>query len=172
MPDDSRQFDVIAPDDGHDLVALPAGAVVYLGSVTEGVFAAVLALITDGSSMRAACAEAGVTRQSFLRYVDAGGAERADQYARSLAAGCDALADDMLSIADDGSADWETRRDANGNEYQVVNNEAVQRSKLRADTRKWLLSKRLPKKYGDKLELAGDAANPLTVVVSATDAKL
>jgi len=37
----------------------------------------------------------------------------------------------------------------------------VQKHKLQVDTRKWLLSKLAPKKYGDKLEVSGDAANPL-----------
>ena len=36
-----------------------------------------------------------------------------------------------------------------------VNGEAVQRSKLRVDTRKWVASKLKPKKYGDKLTLDG-----------------
>jgi hypothetical protein len=38
----------------------------------------------------------------------------------------------------------------------AVNNEAVQRSRLRVDARKWLMSKLMPKKYGEKLELGGD----------------
>ena len=37
-----------------------------------------------------------------------------------------------------------------------MNNEAVQRSRLRVDARKWLMSKLMPKKYGEKLELGGD----------------
>jgi hypothetical protein len=39
----------------------------------------------------------------------------------------------------------------------------VQKQKLRMDTRKWLLSKMAPKKYGDKLELSGDDKSPLTI---------
>jgi hypothetical protein len=38
---------------------------------------------------------------------------------------------------------------------------AVQKHKLQVDSRKWLLSKLAPKKYGDKLELSGDNENPL-----------
>jgi hypothetical protein len=37
-----------------------------------------------------------------------------------------------------------------------VDNAMVQKQRLRVDTRKWLLSKLAPKKYGDKLELSGD----------------
>lgn len=38
---------------------------------------------------------------------------------------------------------------------------AVQKQRLQVDTRKWLLSKLAPKKYGEKLELSGDPAAPL-----------
>ena len=34
---------------------------------------------------------------------------------------------------------------------------------LQIDTRKWLLSKLAPKKYGDKIELSGDKDNPLMI---------
>jgi hypothetical protein len=40
---------------------------------------------------------------------------------------------------------------------------SVAHARLRVDTRKWLLSKLAPKKYGDKLELSGDAENPIAV---------
>lgn len=38
---------------------------------------------------------------------------------------------------------------------------AVQKQRLQVDTRKWLLSKLAPKRYGEKLELSGDPAAPL-----------
>ena len=38
---------------------------------------------------------------------------------------------------------------------------AVQTQRLQVDTRKWLLSKLAPKRYGEKLELSGDPAAPL-----------
>ena len=42
-------------------------------------------------------------------------------------------------------------------------NAVVQAVKLKADNLKWVMSKMKPKKYGDKLELAGDQDNPITV---------
>lgn len=42
-------------------------------------------------------------------------------------------------------------------------NAVVQAVKLKADNLKWVMSKMKPKKYGDKLELAGDQDNPLTI---------
>ena len=39
----------------------------------------------------------------------------------------------------------------------------MQKHKLQVDTRKWLLSKLAPKKYGEKLELTGDPDRPLAI---------
>jgi len=49
----------------------------------------------------------------------------------------------------------------------------VQVAKLKIDTRKWTLSKRMPKKYGDyqHLELTGKDGKPLSVVVYLPDNK-
>ena len=41
--------------------------------------------------------------------------------------------------------------DGQGNTEVVFDSTAVQRNRLRVDTRKWLLSKLAPKKYGDKV---------------------
>ena len=40
-----------------------------------------------------------------------------------------------------------------------LNGEHIQRSRVRIDTRKWMLSKMLPKVYGDKTEVAVTGAN-------------
>jgi len=45
----------------------------------------------------------------------------------------------------------------------AIDSAAVQKQRLQVDTRKWLLSKMAPKKYGDRLEVAGDAENPLLI---------
>lgn len=78
----------------------------------------------------------------------------AEQYARAREAQADALFDDILSIADDGRNDWMERRNADG---QVTgwaeNGEAIRRSQVRIDARKWMAGKLRPKKYGDKLDL-------------------
>ena len=39
----------------------------------------------------------------------------------------------------------------------------VQAARLRVDARKWIASKVLPKQYGDRLAVAGDADNPVKV---------
>ena len=81
--------------------------------------------------------------------------EFAQKYARAKEMQGEFLAAQILSISDDGSADMVTRYREDGTEYQVVDQEHIQRSRLRVDSRKWLASKLAPKKYGDRLELAG-----------------
>lgn len=68
------------------------------------------------------------------------------QYAQAREALLEHWAEEIVEISDDGTNDWTMRQGR-----PVVDNEAVQRSRLRVDTRKWLLSKLAPKKYGDKI---------------------
>jgi hypothetical protein len=73
------------------------------------------------------------------------------QYARARELGYLSMADELTEISDDDSGDKTT--DGNGNERMDA--EFVGRSRLKLDTRKWLLSKALPKIYGDKVALTG-----------------
>jgi hypothetical protein len=58
-------------------------------------------------------------------------------------------------IADETSGDKRSVND----EKEITDNEAIQRSKLRVDARKWVLSRMNPKKYGDRLNVDHDAEN-------------
>lgn len=78
----------------------------------------------------------------------------ADQYARAREAQADTLFDDTLDIADETKEDYVKRLNFQGPlEGWEVNGEAIARSKLRIDTRKWIAGKLRPKKYGDKFEV-------------------
>lgn len=51
----------------------------------------------------------------------------------------------------------------------------LQKRRLQVDTLKWQLSKRQPKKYGDKIEISGNSDNPLKhqhAVQGMTEAEL
>jgi hypothetical protein len=62
------------------------------------------------------------------------------------------LADELLEIADDGTNDWMRRTGKDGEDLGwAINGEHIARSRLRVDTRKWLLSKCLPKIFGDRI---------------------
>lgn len=64
------------------------------------------------------------------------------------------LFDDVLDIAEDGTNDWMERHNFDGAETGWhINGEAVARSRLRIDARKWMAGKLKPKKYGEKLDI-------------------
>jgi hypothetical protein len=117
-------------------------------------FIEVLNLVADGLSVTKACEKVGVTRRLFydrlkehedLRY----------NYARAIELRADRIFDDILLIADETSSDKRSVND----EKEITDNEAIQRSKLRVDARKWVLSRMNPKKYGDRLNVDHDAEN-------------
>jgi transposase len=112
----------------------------------------VLTQMREGKSLRQASQMAGVARQTFLDWVDKD-QELAGQYAHARAAMIDKIADDIMTIADEELVATGEGR---------VDSAMVQKQRLRVDTRKWLLSKLSPKKYGDKLELSGDEQAPVS----------
>lgn len=78
--------------------------------------------------------------------------EKQKQYARATEIRAEAIFDDILSIADENDNDTYI----NDNGIEVVNNDVIQRSRLRIDARKWVLSKLNPKKFGEKLDVTSD----------------
>lgn len=90
----------------------------------------------------------------------------AASFARARVRGFDALADECIKIAEDGSNDWmERNAEGDGAKAWQLNGEHVQRSKLRVETRLKLLAKWDPKRYGDKLqqEHTGPGGGPVQV---------
>lgn len=67
-----------------------------------------------------------------------------DQYARAKQAQVEYVVDELLDIADDTSNDQIV--DSEGQLH--FNSQAIQRARLRIDTRKWLACKLVPKVYG------------------------
>jgi len=79
------------------------------------------------------------------------------EYIRSREQMMDIWAEEVVEISEDGTNDWMEREIANGRVVTVTNAEATARSKLRVDSRKWLLSKLRPETYGDsqRIDLKG-----------------
>lgn len=116
--------------------------------------------LAAGESLRKAAEAYGVAHSTVLEW-NATNEAFADQYAHARAAGYALLADQLIEIADDSKNDTIVTEDGK----VVTNQEVVARSRLRVDTRKWMLSKMLPKIYGERLELAG----AVTVKASPAD---
>lgn len=115
-------------------------------------------LIASGNSLRTICADHDdMPALSTVFLWLSKFPNFSEQYARARETWAEAELENIFDIADDTSRDTMTRKDRNGNEYEVADNEWIARSKLRVDTRRWALSKLAPKKYGDKItnELTG-----------------
>ena len=81
----------------------------------------------------------------------------AEQYAHARQMAYELLADEIVAIADENYT-----TDEHG-VRERLSSEAIQRNRLRVDTRKWMLSKMLPKIYGDKQiqEVTGKDGGPI-----------
>lgn len=127
---------------------------------------AVLRRMESGMSGNKSCREAGVPVRTFLDWVDAD-EELAAQYARAREDMHDAIAQEIMDISDEEPA---MVVDQNG--VARYDSAGVQHQRLRVDSRKWLLSKVAPKKYGERLALAGDEEAPLSVIIRGDDVNL
>jgi hypothetical protein len=114
----------------------------------------ILAHITEGLSVSEIGRIEGMpARSTIMLWVAQDKEGFLDRYAKACQARAHYWADEILDIADDGCNDWMERTDAEGETIGwAVNGEALGRSKLRVDSRKWLLSKLLPQ-YSDKQEI-------------------
>lgn len=85
-----------------------------------------------------------------------------NKYVRARELQADFMAQEILDIAD------ETEHDTIHHEKfgDMPNNEWINRSRLRVDSRKWLMSKLLPKKYGDKLDVTSDGKELKTTIIN------
>lgn len=134
---------------------------------SQDTFDAICERIADGESLRSICDDANMpNKANVFRWIGQKEDLR-DQYARAREAQADALFDDILSIADDGRNDWMEKRNQDGDIIGwQENGEAIRRSQLRIDSRKWMAGKLRPKKYGEKLDVehgvTGQVAELLT----------
>jgi hypothetical protein len=86
--------------------------------------------------------------------------EKSKRYARATEMRAEQMAHEMLEIADNYEHDITMTEDGR----EVIDHAVVNRDRLRVDSRKWLLAKLQPKKYGDKVEVEQNIkfAEPVT----------
>jgi hypothetical protein len=118
---------------------------------TPEIAAKICERMAQGESLRSICADENMPARSTVTLWVASNREGfSAQYEIAMQARAHYWADELLDIADDGTNDWMERTDSEGNTIGwQINGEAIQRSRLRVDSRKWLLSKMLPK-FADK----------------------
>lgn len=137
---------------------------------TQAVADEILRRLAAGETLRGICRDEHLPHEATVRgwaLEDREGFKQRYSEAREI--GYHSMADEVLEIVDDGRNDWMKREDGS----DVVNSENIQRSRLRFDGRRWLLSKALPKIYGDKItqELTGADGAPLVPVINVNVSK-
>lgn len=138
---------------------------------TEAIAKKICVLIAEGQSLRQISDQDGMPNKATIMRWLATNDAFCDQYAHAKERAAHLMADEILEIADDGSNDWMERiSDEGENIGWQLNGEHVQRSKLRIESRKWLMAKLLPKKYGEKQSI--EHSGSIDSVSSLSDADL
>jgi len=87
---------------------------------------------------------------TFYKWIDED-SEKLKQYVRACEERADAIFEDIIEISEDREGRYQ---DEDGN--LRIDSGTVQNKRLEIDTKKWVLSKMNPKKYGDKLDVTSD----------------
>jgi hypothetical protein len=131
--------------------------------------AEILVRVAGGKSLLAACSNGDdwvPSETTFRRWCDADD-DLAAKYARAREDRADVIFEECKEIADRQGADVVT---VDG--VDVIDHNVIARNKLMIDTRKWMLGKMQPKKYGDKILHGSDPENPLpqhkTIIATMT----
>jgi hypothetical protein len=142
----------------------------------------ICSLLAEGQSLRKICElEIMPRRSTVLLWVIKGwnGDEKykdfSGTYARAREAQAESHFDDMVDIADDDRNDYgfkESEDNSGKGASACIMPDNIQRSKLRLDTRKWIATRILQSKYGDKshVKLTDADDKPLTFTINIGDA--
>ncbi len=109
---------------------------------TEALAVKICRRLAEGKSLRKVCEAKGMPSAETVRRWLLDNEDFCAQYARAREVQADRFAEEILEIADDASGDWAVDKDGK----KALDHEHVQRSRLRVDTRKWLMARMAPKK--------------------------
>lgn len=134
----------------------PGRPKVWTRAAKDKVIPRLLACLETGETLQAVCKRSGMPTPQTVRHwvIEDDPAGFAARYARAREIGYEARADELLDIS------AALTDPANG----PLTSERVQAARLHSDSVKWLLSKMLPKIYGDKIQHTGDGGGPIQIV--------
>lgn len=127
----------------------------------EETFNYIIGKIKQGNSLRSVLREKGTPEShTFYKWID-NDESKLLHYVRACKDRADYIFEDILNICD--KTDDDIIVDEDGNE--ITNHNVIQRDRLRVDSRKWMLGKMNPKKYGDAslLKIGDQDGNELKV---------
>jgi hypothetical protein len=125
--------------------------------------------IALGDSIRKICVDEGMPAMSTVfRWLNVH-KEFQEQYARAKEEQAETYADEIVTIADTAGnpvlvEDVPLLKD--GEPVMYADASAVAHARLKVDARKWVASKLKPKKYGERIQHAGDEESPIAHTVT------
>jgi hypothetical protein len=124
--------------------------------------------IAEGESLRSVCKDEHMPHKATVCRWLALHEDFRTRYALAHDWQAELLAEEILEIADDASKDWKLiERD--GEVRWVLDQDNIQRARLRIDARKWMLARLAPKKYGDRIRLEHCGPNGSVVEFRQTE---
>lgn len=129
---------------------------------TEAIAAEICQRIAEGETLNQICRSAHMpSRPTIVSWVLSDKSGFSDRYATARSMLLEHWSDEIVDISDDGVNDWVEREAESGRLATQYNGDHVARSRLRVDTRKWLLSKLKPQTYGDRTMISGHNGGPI-----------
>lgn len=129
--------------------------------------------LSEGESLRQILMEEGMPAQSTVYEWLLRHPEFAEKYTRAREEQADTLADEIIQIADEQPEVVAVVDKKTGALIEhKLDGAFLQWQKNRIEARKWTAMKLKPRKYGDKLQLGGDAENPLKMEVETQADKM
>lgn len=121
----------------------------------------ICARLAEGESLRTICAEKDMPNKATVMRWLAANTEFRDQYARAREVQADFWAEQIIEISDTPLEGTRTEDGKDG--IKTVREDMLGHRRLQVDTRKWLMARMAPKKYGDRLtqEVSGPAGGPI-----------
>ncbi len=107
-------------------------------------------MIDEAKSLRKICEEIGAKPSTISLWLRK---DFRDQYQDAQEERAERLADDLME---------ETNIELKGDRGD---NALIQKARLRVETAKWISSKLKPRKFGDRLQHAGESEQPLTIKI-------
>jgi hypothetical protein len=111
--------------------------------------------LLEGGTLEKACDSVGISFVTFWRWTESN-PEFSNMYARARKLKASKMFEEIVKISDDLTRDKFV--DERGDERP--DHAAIARARLRVDTRKWIMSKVLPKLYGDDILPESEKTEP------------
>ena len=140
------------------------------GAYSDRIARKICQYIMEGGTLKTITAKPTMpSKRTIIRWLsDPNHVEFREQYYYAKRIQAELLVDEMLEISDDSAGDWIKSFNKKGEFVGYKpDNEAIQRSRLRVDTRKFLAMKLLPKIYGDHVDVTHGVSGELAELLKS-----